>query len=325
MRVGVLTSGGDAPGMNAAIRGVTRAGVARGWEVFGVLDGYAGLLDGRSLRLDTRGVGGILQRGGTVLGSARCPRLREPAAQAEAVSQATRLGLDALIVIGGGGSQSGAHALAPQLLTVGIRVVGVASTIDNDLLGSDPTLGAETAVDVALESLDRLRVTAASHHRVFVVEVMGRDCGYLALVVGITGGAEVIVLPEHPGSAARIVLEIQAARRLGKSHTILVVSDGARPGVAEIGAWLDTHPELGLDHRVTRIGHVQRGGAPNTADRLLGTRLGAGAIEAIDDDAHDVLVGLCAGSLVRTPLSAVVGRTKALDPALLRLARLMMG
>ena len=319
-RIGVLTSGGDAPGMNAAIRAVTRAAIDREWEVIGILDGYAGLLAARGKPLGRREMGGVLGRGGTMLGTARCLAFRTPEGQTRAAEQVAELELDALVVIGGGGSQTGAHALAK----LGVPVVGVASTIDNDLVGSDVTIGVETALNVALESIDRLRVTAASHRRAFVVEVMGRDCGYLALVSGITGGAEAIVVPEIETTAADVAAVLRAAWDRGKSHAIVVAADGAKHGAVEIGAWFSSHrSSLGFEHRVTALGHVQRGGAPGAADRLLATRLGGGAIEALAAGEPGVLVGWVAGRVVRTPLGEVVGRRKPLDPALLDLARIM--
>ena len=212
-RLAVLTSGGDAPGMNAAIRSVTRSALARGFEVFGVRHGYTGLIAGEFVAFGPREVGGILSLGGTTLGTTRCAELRTDAGQDKALRSLAQHGIGALVVIGGNGSQCGAHALSSK----GLAVVGVASTIDNDLLGSDITIGATTAIDVALESVDRLRVTASSHGRGFLVEVMGRDCGYLAAMVGIAGGAEFICVPELPQEpeavAARSTRPTSVARR----------------------------------------------------------------------------------------------------------------
>ncbi len=191
-RIAVLTSGGDAPGMNAAIRAVVRTGLAKGWEVFGVRRGYTGLIAGHIVPLGARDVGGIIQQGGTILGSARCPEFKTEEGRLEALRQLRFHDIEGLVVIGGNGSQAGAHALSQM----GFPVVGVASTIDNDLYGSEITIGVDTALDVALEAIDRLKVTASSHQRAFLVEVMGRNCGYLALMAGIAGGAEAIVLPE---------------------------------------------------------------------------------------------------------------------------------
>ena len=191
-RIAVLTSGGDAPGMNAAIRSVVRRGVSLGWEVFGVRHGYSGLINGTLIPLGNRDVGGIMQLGGTMLGSARCPEFEAEEGQRKAIRQLNQQGIDGLVVIGGNGSQTGAAALN----TVGFPTVGVASTIDNDLVGSDITIGVDTALNIALEAIDRLKVTASSHQRAFLIEVMGRKCGYLALMAGIAGGAESIVIPE---------------------------------------------------------------------------------------------------------------------------------
>src|SRR5579864_9356716 len=218
-KIAVLTSGGDAPGMNAAIRSVVRCGIGRGWEVAGVRNGYAGLIAGDFVPLDARAVGGIIQLGGTVLGSARCPEFCEPGPRREALGHLAAAGISALVVIGGDGSQRGAHALSEM----GLAVAGVASTIDNDLCGSEITIGVDTALNVALEAIDRLKVTASSHERAFLIEVMGRDCGYLALMSGIAGGAECIVLPEVDTDPHLLACELRAAYQRGKSHAIVVV------------------------------------------------------------------------------------------------------
>src|SRR5262245_11693966 len=229
-RIAVLTSGGDAPGMNAAIRAVVRQVSARGHEAFGVLQGFRGLLDDQIRPLGPRDVGGIMQMGGTVLGSARCEEFRT----ADALTRARRVlearGIDGLVVIGGNGSQAGAHGLA----TAGVPVIGVASTIDNDLLGSDITIGVDTALNVGLEAIDRLRVTASSHSRAALVEVMGRKCGYLALMLGITGGAEAIVIPEAELEPEQIAAIMQRAFDRGKAHAIVVVAEGARNNAARL-------------------------------------------------------------------------------------------
>src|SRR5688572_28904501 len=264
-RLAVLTSGGDAPGMNAAIRAVVRIGVARGFEVFGVRHGYTGLIAGDWKALGPRDVGGIMERGGTVLGTTRCAELKTAAGQDAALHRLAEAGIEHLAVIGGNGSQTGAFALASK----GLRVAGVASTIDNDLVGSDLTIGAMTAVDVALESVDRLRVTASSHGRVFLVEVMGRDCGYLASVVGIASGAEVVVTPELPADPEQVAASLSAVYTRGKSHAIAVVAEGARVGVDALARYFQAHrARLAFDFRVCKLGHVQRGGAPGSTDRM---------------------------------------------------------
>src|SRR3954463_2859930 len=213
-KIAVLTSGGDAPGMNAAVRAVARGALARGWQVFGVRNGYAGLLGGHFDSLQARNVGGIIQSGGTVLGSARCPEFVEPAGRKKALLNLKNRSIEALVVIGGNGSQSGSASLARE----GFAVVGVPSTIDNDLYGNDVSIGCDTAINITLEAIDRLRTTASSHQRAFAVETMGRDCGYIALMAGIAGGAEVIALPEEEIAPAQVAERLRAAHQRGKTH-----------------------------------------------------------------------------------------------------------
>ncbi len=319
-RVAVLTSGGDAPGMNAAIRAVVRGAIDRGWEALGVVNGYAGLIAGTFRSLGDRDVGGIIQRGGTVLGSARCPELQTDDGQRTAVGALERAGVDALVVIGGNGSQAGAEALSRR----GVRVVGVASTIDNDLVGCDVTIGATTALDVALEALDRLKVTASSHHRAFLVEVMGRDCGYLALMAGIAGGAEVVAIPEVPASIDQVAEAVRDTYRRGKAHALIVVAEGVPGGADALASQLSARrATVGFDVRVTKLGHVQRGGAPGAFDRILASRTGAAAVDALGTNTTGVLVGVAGGAIVRTPLAEVAGRTKPIDPSLFELARVL--
>ena len=319
-RIAVLTSGGDAPGMNAAIRAVVRTGIDKGWEVHGVRRGYAGLLEADLKPLGARDVGGILGRGGTILGSARCPEFESETQQRRAVGNLETLGISALVVIGGNGSQTGAHALHK----LGFPVVGVASTIDNDLGWTEMTIGVDTALDIALESIDRLRTTASSHRRAFLVEVMGRDCGYLALMAGIAGGAEAIVIPERELFPVEIAQAIRGAHLRGKTHGLVVVAEGAANSALTLFDYFQKHKEeVGFDVRMTTLGHVQRGGAPGAYDRLLATRFGAGATDAIERGEKGVLVGLSAGRVQTAPLSEVVGRQKPLDLSLLDLAKVL--
>ena len=288
-KIAVLTSGGDAPGMNAAVRAVTRGALARGWEVFGVRNGYAGLLNDTIQPLAARDVGGIVQSGGTVLGSARCPEFAEPAGRAKALVESQKSpAVDALVVIGGNGSQSGSASLARE----GFPVVGVPSTIDNDLYGNDVSIGCDTAINITLEAIDRLRTTASSHQRAFAVETMGRDCGYIALMAGIAGGAEVIALPESEITPAHVAERLRDAYRRGKTHALAVIAEGAKCGVHELMEYYAKHREsIGFELRVTRLGHMVRGGSPGAADRVLATRLGAAAIATLADGKHGVLVG----------------------------------
>ncbi|MEP7296444.1 MAG: ATP-dependent 6-phosphofructokinase [Burkholderiales bacterium] len=319
-RFAVLTSGGDAPGMNAAVRAVVRSGVSQGAQMIGVRHGYTGLIEGAFVPLGLRDVGGIVQRGGTFLGTTRCSELNTDAGLDRAVSQIRERGISGLVVIGGDGSQSGALALARR----GVPVVGVASTIDNDLCGTDISIGSTTATDIALEAIDRLRVTAASHGRAFLVEVMGRQCGYLALMAGIAGGAEAIVVPEvdmHPEDVAR---ELRAARERGKSHAVIVVAEGAGFDAEGLASYFREHQaRLGFELRVSRLGHIQRGGSPGSFDRILATRLGSAAITELAAGRRDVLVGVVSGQVACTPLADVAGRKRPIEPHWLELARVL--
>ena len=319
-RIAVLTSGGDAPGMNAAIRAVVRTGVERGWEVLGVRRGFAGLIADEMRPLGARDVGGIVQQGGTVLGSARCLEFRTEEGRRSAVACLGERGVESLVVVGGNGSQQGAHLLSQ----LGVPVVGVASTIDNDLHGSEITIGVDTALNIALEAIDRLKVTASSHQRAFLLEVMGRDCGYLALMSAIAGGAEAVVLPEVETDPEDLARELRLAYERGKAHAVVVVAEGARHDAEELHHYFARHRQrLGFELRVTRLGHVQRGGAPGAFDRLLATRLGAAATEALARGEHGVLVGLRRGEVATTPLAEVAAQRKPLDLRLLELARVL--
>jgi 6-phosphofructokinase 1 len=319
-RVAVVTSGGDAPGMNAAIRAVVRTGIANGWEMFGVRQGYTGLVAGHIIPLGPRDVGGILQHGGTMLGSARCPQFHEEAIRRVGIAHLEQFGIEALITMGGNGSQLGSHALS----RMGLAVVGIASTIDNDLYGADITLGVDTALGIAVEAIDRLRVTASSHHRAFLVEVMGRDCGYLALMAGIAGGAEAIVIPEVETDPETLAATVRQAYERGKTHALVVVAEGATWNGSRLVQYFQEHQaRLGFDLRATTLGHVQRGGAPSVFDRLLATRLGAAATDHLSRGEHGLLVGLRAGEVAATPLNDVVSHSKALDLSLLELARVL--
>jgi len=304
--------------MNAAIRAAVRSGVSLGIEMFGIRHGYSGLIAGDFLPLGPRDVGGIIELGGTMLGTSRCPEFLTAAGQETAVRQLVQRDISGVVVIGGNGSQAGAYALSQR----GIAVVGVASTIDNDLAGSDVTLGATTALGIALESIDRLRVTASAHGRVFLVEVMGRTCGYLALMAGIAGGAEAIVIPEDDQSPEHIAAAIQDAYQRGKSHAIVVVAEGARHDADALARHFTEHAErLRFELRVTKLGHVQRGGAPCPFDRLSASLLGAAAVERLVAGQYAILLGITGGELSATALAEVARSGKALDPKWLKLAR----
>ncbi|RPI82111.1 MAG: 6-phosphofructokinase [Chloroflexi bacterium] len=319
-RIAVLTSGGDAPGMNAAIRAVVRTGLARGWEVFGVKHGYAGLIDGNMRSLGARDVGGIIQQGGTILGSTRCPEFKSEATRRQAIQALENRGVEALIIIGGNGSQAGAYAL----YQMGFPVVGIASTIDNDLVGTEISIGVDTALNIALEAIDRLKVTASSHRKAFLVEVMGRDCGYLALMAGIAGGAEVIIIQEVENDPEEVAQRLRAAYKRGKAHGLVVVAEGARWNAEALIAYFKQHEErLGFEIRATILGHVQRGGEPGAFDRILATRFGARATSCLADGETGVLIGLNKGSITALPYADVIGKKKSLELELLELAEVL--
>ena len=317
-RIAVLTSGGDAPGMNAAIRSVVRTGLDKGWAVFGVRHGYAGLIAGNFENLGARSVGGIIQQGGTMLGSSRSQEFMTEEGRGKALRELQQRNIEALVVIGGNGSQTGAH----ELSIMGYPVIGIGSTIDNDLYGSAITLGVDTSLNIALEAIDRLKTTASSHQRAFVVEVMGRKCGYLALMAGIAGGAEFVVIPEMESHPEAIAARLRADYRKGKAHAIVVVAEGATYNADKLQQYFREHHEaLGFDLRVTTLGHVQRGGAPTAFDRLLGSRLGAAATEHLARSEHGILVGWIDGRPGATALAEVAANQKVLDLSLLSLAK----
>lgn len=319
-RIAILTSGGDAPGMNAAVRAATRAALAQGWEIYGVRNGYAGLIADHMEPLRARNVGGIIHRGGTVLGSARCPEFHEEAGRAKALHHLAQREINALIVIGGNGSQTGSSLLA----AAGFPVIGLASTIDNDVFGTDVSIGVDTAVNITLEAIDRLRTTGASHQRAFLVETMGRHCGHIALFAGIAGGAEVIAIPEHEVKPQEVAERLGAAYARGKTHAIVVVAEGARHGAQSMMRYFEKHKaQIGFELRVTTLGHVVRGGIPSAFDRVLATRLGAAAIDWLARDAAGMLLGMRGTDIVATPLAEVAGNTRPIDIALLDMARVL--
>lgn len=319
-QIAVLTSGGDAPGMNAAIRAVTRAAIDKGWEVTGVQHGYQGLIDGKFIPLGAREVGGILQRGGTMLGSARCPEFRTRQGREKALRSLNRAGIEGLIVIGGNGSQTGSY----ELNRLGFPVVGVASTIDNDLYGSDMTIGVDTALNIALEAVDRLKITASSHQRAFLLEVMGRDCGYLAMMAGIAGGAEKVVIPEVETKPEEVADAIEQAYLRGKTHAMIIVAEGAKYNALKLNDYFKAHEEdFGFELRVAILGHIQRGGNPNAHDRILASQLGAGAVDYLYSGTSGVLTGIIKNEVTATSFEEVVNNKKPLDLRLLKLASVL--
>lgn len=318
-RIAILTSGGDAPGMNAAIRAVARTVSSAGGEALGVCQGFAGLIQGDIIKLGPRDVGGILEQGGTILGSARCMEFKTEAGRKQAAHVIKQSEIDGVIVIGGNGSQTGANALSDM----GVPVVGVASTIDNDLIGTDTTIGFDTALNITIEAIDRLRTTASSHRRVFVVQTMGNQSGYLALYAGIAGGAEIIETPEIDYTPEQVLQKVREAHSRGKKHVMIIVSEWARHHAEALHNYLSQDKGLFYDPRLTVLGHVVRGGAPTASDRILATRLGYEAATAMMSGRQGVLTGLLKGCPAFTPLAEVVGKTKALPHEMLRLAEAM--
>lgn len=317
LRFAVLTSGGDAPGMNAALRGVVREACSLGHVVLGVQRGYYGLLQEDLHPLGPRDVSNILQRGGTVLRTSRCPEFATPEGLQKAAETLRAHSVDALIAIGGNGTLTGALRLAEFWDG---QILGLPGTIDNDLYGTDETIGYDTAVTTALEAIDKIRDTAESHERYFLVEVMGRDAGFIALQVALGGGAEEVLVPEEAPDFAAMRDRLHKGRRAGKTSSIIVVAEGAYPGGAAAVAE-EMRKLTGDDYRVSVLGHMQRGGSPASRDRLLATRLGAYAVRAAMAGETGKMVGEAGGSLVLVPFADAVGKKKDLDRDLLALAR----
>jgi 6-phosphofructokinase 1 len=306
--------------MNAAIRSVVRTGTARGLTVWGVYQGYSGLIEGNFKKMGPRDVSSIIQRGGTVLGTARSVEFQSEEGRELAIRRMKGAGIEGLVVIGGNGSQTGSYLLNKM----GFPVVGVASTIDNDLCGSDVTIGVDTALNVALNAIDNLKVTAAAHRRALLVEVMGRKCGYLALMAGVAGGAEAVVLPEVEVDPEQVAARIQESYDRGKPHAIVVVAEGAKYNAEGLCRKFEELNLLGgYEFRSTVLGYIQRGATPTCADRLLGTRLGAAAVEEMIQGNTGVLVGIHNSQVITTPFEQVVNSRKELDPWFLQAAELL--
>jgi 6-phosphofructokinase 1 len=319
-KIAVLTSGGDGPGFNPCIRAVVRMAINYGWEVLGVKWGYVGLINGEAIPLNRRSVGGIIGRGGTFLGTARSPEFKTKKGQIEAARNLNEWGVDGVVVIGGDGSMRGAIALGE----LGLPAIGLPGTIDNDLYGTDMCIGVDTALNTALEAIDRIKDTASSHQRAFLVEVMGRNSGYLALMTGIAGGAEMTCIPEVEFELEDVVREVKDAYVRGKTHCIISVAEGARYNANAIARYLNENKEeTGFSVRVTILGHIQRGGSPTAFDRLLATRLGAAAVRALNEGQSGVMMGLVGSVAKAIPLEEVVSRTKDLDPRMCELARIL--
>ncbi len=317
--IAVLTSGGDSPGMNAAIRAAVRGGLHRGLTVYGVHRGYDGLIDDRIRPMAADGVSNIIQRGGTILHAARSPRFREEEGRSRAAENLLSRDIEGLIVIGGDGTFRGAAELSREH---NVQVVGVPGTIDNDIWGTDFTIGYDTAVNTALEAIDKVRDTAAAHDRLFLVEVMGRDAGFIAMEVGIGCGAEDVLIPETRTDLEGLAEMLRTRRQQGRTSSLVVVAEGDEEGNAyQIAEKLEDR--FGIRSHVTVLGHVQRGGSPTASDRVLASKLGWAAVGALVDGAAPCMVGEEDHEIVRHPLADSWTRKKEIDPILTELARVL--
>ena len=320
-KIGVLTSGGDAPGMNAAIRSVVRTCSYYNVESIGVLQGYQGLIEGQFEKLNARSVSNIINRGGTILKSARSLEFKTIEGRKKAFDNFKEEGLDALVVIGGDGSFTGAMLFQKEH---GVPVIGIPGTIDNDIFGSDLTLGYDTAMNTVVDAIDKIRDTASSHNRLFFIEVMGRDAGFIALNTGIAGGAEEILIPEENLGLDRLVESLKVSSRSGKSSSIVVVAEGEKSGkdVFELAQYVeDTFEDYEV--KVSVLGHMQRGGSPTVVDRVLASRLGVAAVEGLLDGQSSVMVGVVNNKVKSTPLEKAIKEHNVIDSELLRVADIM--
>jgi 6-phosphofructokinase 1 len=318
-KIGVYTSGGDAPGMNAALRAVVRVALNEGLEIFGISRGYLGMLDNDIHPLERGSMANIIQRGGTIIKTGRSLEFMKPDGRKKGHANLVKNGIQALVCIGGDGSFRGAHALWQEF---GVPAVGLPGTIDNDVHGTDVTIGFDTAVNTALEAIDKVRDTAASHDRLFIVEVMGRNSGFIAAEVGLAGGAEDVVIPENQSSVDDIIAKIQKGIARGKTSSIIVIAEGQKPGRAYDLAEA-IRKKSGMDAKVCILGHVQRGGSPTSADRVLASRLGAAAVQTLKSGVCDVMIGLRGGEIALTPLEETFSRHKTVRKELIPLIQIL--
>jgi 6-phosphofructokinase 1 len=316
-KIAVLTSGGDSPGMNAAIRAVVRTGIHHDLEVIGLQCGYQGLLERKLLPLNLKSVGGFMQHGGTLLMTSRSEEFKTKAGVNKAANILRKNRIDALVVIGGDGSMAGALDLYQQ---EGFPVIGLPATIDNDLYGTDMCIGVDTALNTVISAIDKIKDTASSHRRAFVIEVMGRECGYLALMSGIAGGVEAVIIPEFPADLERISHQLKEGYQRGKSHCIVLVAEGAGD-VYQIGQLMED--KIGFKMRVTILGYLQRGGSPSAFDRILGSRLGSEAVEKLLKKQDHHMVGLLGNEIKTIPLVEVLAHKQKLPKSMYELAAIL--
>ncbi len=320
-RIAVFTSGGDAPGMNACIRAVVRGGLHYGLEVFGIIRGYNGMIKGDIIPLNSQSVSNIIQRGGTILKSARSKEFMTPEGRKKAYDQLKAHGIEGLVAIGGNGTFTGAEIFYNEFQ---IPTVGAPGTIDNDLYGTDYTIGYDTAVNTAVDAIDKIRDTADSHDRIFFIEVMGRDSGYIAVQSGISGGAESILIPEERQTVDDIVLTLKNGFERKKSSSIVVVAEGDEEGhAAEVADKIKKTIDVPVDIRVTNLGHIQRGGAPSAYDRILASRLGLGALEGLLNGEKNVMAGIVNDQLIYTPFHDTITKKKLITNDLIRMVSIL--
>lgn len=318
-RIGVYTSGGDAPGMNAAIRAVVRVGIANKLEVFGIYSGYTGMIENKISPLSLRSMANVIQRGGTILKTGRSQEFIKPEFRKTAFENLKKHGIEGLVCIGGDGSFRGAHALWDEFK---MPVMGVPGTIDNDIYGTDNTIGFDTAVNTALDAIDKIRDTAASHDRLFIVEVMGRNSGFIASHVGLAGGAEEIFTPDVPITVEKAIEKIKAGIAKGKTSSILITAEGQKPGRAYDLAE-QIRKKSGFDAKVCILGHQQRGGSPTATDRILASRMGAAAVDLLLKGQSDMMVGVQGTQLVTVPLAEATTKEKHTPRDFLQLSAIL--
>jgi len=316
--IALMTSGGDAPGMNPCVRAVVRAAIGSGLAVKAIRRGFEGLVNGEFVEMGARDVGSILQKGGTILMTGRFPDFADLKYQRLAVRKLNEANVDALVVVGGEGSMRGGLALH----TLGFPVLGIPASIDNDIGGTQMSIGVDTALNTIIEAIDKLRDTASSHQRAFIVETMGRECGYLALMAGIIGGAEVVLIPEQETPPEEVAAAISDAYMRGKTHAIIVVAEGATLHASELMKQLDAM-NTGFQFRVTILGHIQRGGRPSAFDRLLASRFGVAAVERLLAGEKGVMVGLQGREIETTPLEEVCSKKRYANREYYRMAKML--
>lgn len=312
-KIAVLTSGGDSPGMNAAIRAVVRTGIFHDLEVFGIQRGFAGLMDGQISPMNLVSVGGIMQRGGTILKTSRSEKFKTKEGLNIALKKLQEFGINGLVNIGGDGTLRGTRDLS----SLGVKTVGIPATIDNDLPKTDMAIGVDTALNTVIEAIDKIKDTASSHQRAFVVEVMGRNSGYLALMSGIAGGVEVVLIPEISYNLREISLKLKEGYQRGKTHCIIVIAEGVEK-TEEVSKYLKD--KIGYETRITILGYLQRGGSPSAFDRLLASRLGAAAVELLLKGETGKMVGLIGNKIKTTDLEVVLSQQKTINQDIYDLA-----